>query len=245
MKVFALFILSTLITVATYAEDKTITICSYEWPPHHGTTLKDGGYTADIIKEIFEPQGYTVKKMFLPWKRAQKFAQEGKECDAITEIYFNKERLDYYWFGVPYSTHEVYLIGLKSHPVKEYDSLEELKTYTIGHNRGGSLTKEFDAADYLNKEETDGYSKGIEMLLKGRLDFFVAARSVALYEASKLNSAEKIHTVGEVMQRQYVHMAFSKKNPQNLFRMQDYNQGLFLLLRSGRYAEIMKKHGLQ
>lgn len=245
MKNFIFAVLVILLTMSAYAKDKTITICSYEWPPHHGNTLKDGGYTADIIREIFEPQGYKIKKIFLPWKRAQKFAQKGEVCDAITEIYFNKERLNHYWFGSPYSVHEVYLIGLKSHPLKNYNSLDELKEYVIGHNRGGSLTKEFDEAEYLNKKETKGYSNGIEMLLKGRIDFFVSARSVALHEASKLGSVDQIHTIGKAMQRQYVHMAFSKKNPQNLIRMEDYNQGLFFLLKSGRYGEIMKKHGLQ
>ncbi|MFC1673587.1 substrate-binding periplasmic protein [Pseudomonadota bacterium] len=227
------------------AEDKSITICSYEWPPHHGTTLKDEGYTADIIREVFEPQGYTIKKMFLPWKRAQEWAQKGKDCDAITEIYFNTERLKHYWFGAPYSVHEVQLIGLKSHHVVDFASLRELSDYRFGHNRGGSLSKEFDAADYLHKQETDGYANGIDMLLNGRIDFFVSARSVALYEAGKLGARDKIRTVGEPLQRQFVHMAFSKINPDNRIRMQDYNTGLFLLLRSGRYDEIMEKHGLK
>ena len=227
-----------------YGQDKTITICSYEWPPHHGPQLIDEGYTAEIIREIFEPQGYQVVKMFLPWKRAQLYATEGKKCDAITEIYFNEERLNHYWFGSPYSVHEVYLIGLKSHPVKDYTSLRDLKSYAIGHNRGGSLSREFDAADYLHKQETNGYNNGIDMLLNKRIDFFVSARSVALYEAEKFGKRNEIQTVGKPLQRQYVHMAFSKKNPDNLLRLQDYNEGVFLLLKSGRYEEIMKKHGL-
>ena len=87
--------------------------------------------------------------MFLPWKRAQIYAKQGKMCDAITEIYFNEERLNHYWFGAPYSVHEVYLVALKTHPVKNYYSLRELSNYVIGHNRGGSLSKEFDAAENL------------------------------------------------------------------------------------------------
>lgn len=244
MKTFMFLILLMLISIPAYAKDKTITICSYEWPPHHGKTLKDGGYTADIIKEIFEPQGYKINKMFLSWKRAQQFAKEGTKCDAITEIYFNEERLNHYWFGAPYSVHEVYLIGLKSHHIKEYNSLDELKEYIIGYNSGGSLSKEFDTADYLTKRALRGYEVGIKLVLNKRIDFFVAAKSVAMYEASKLGAFNKIHTIGKVMQRQYVHMAFSKKNKENLIRMQDYNQGLFSLLKSGKYAEIMKKHAI-
>ncbi|MES9960470.1 MAG: transporter substrate-binding domain-containing protein [Sedimenticola sp.] len=229
----------------SYAEDKTITICSYEWPPHHGTNLVNEGYTAQIIKEIFEPQGYKVTKMFLPWARAQEYAKRGEKCDAITEIYFNLPRLEFYWYGMPYSVHEVYLIGLVSNPVSSYSSLRELADYTIGHNRAGSLSKEFDDADYLQKQETDGYFNGIEMLLNKRIDFFVSAKSVAFYEAGKLGGRDKIKTVGEPQQRQFVHMAFSRKNPDNLVRLQDYNEGLFMLLRSGRYNEIMKEHGIE
>ena len=244
MKKVAFIILLLAMVSSAHGKDKTITICSYEWPPHHGTELEDEGYTADLIRAIFEPQGYTVEKMFLPWARAQLYAQEGKNCDAITEIYFNKERLNHYWFGSPYSVHEVYMIGLKSHPVEDYSSLRDLTEYTIGYNRGGSLSKEFDAAAYLHKQETDGYRNGIELLLNRRIDFFISARSVAFYEAGKFGQRDKIQTVGEPLERQYVHMAFSKKNPDNLHRLQDYNEGLFLLLKSGKYAEIMKKHGL-
>lgn len=245
MKSLLLLFLFMSITSLSTAEEKTISICSFEWPPHHGTQLKNEGYTAEIIRNIFEPQGYKIKKIFLPWQRAQSFAKEGKECDAITEIYFNTERLQWFWYGAPYSIHKVYLIGLKSHPVKNYNSLRELVNYSFGYNRGGSLSKEFDAADYLNKTETMGYESGLKMLLKKRIDFFVSAWSVALYETQKLGQQDKIQPIGPPLQQQFVHMAFSKKNSKNLQRLQDYNQGLFLLLESGKYNEIMKSYGFK
>lgn len=232
-------------TSVSYGEEKTITICSFEWPPHHGTTLKNGGYTADIIRGVFEPQGYKINKLFLPWQRAQSLAKEGKECDAITEIYFNDERLQWYWYGAPYSLHKVQIIGLKSHPIKNYNSLRELVNYSFGYNRGGSLSEKFDTADYLTKIETMGYESGLKMLFKKRIDFFVSDWSVALYETQKIGQQDKIQRIGPPLQQQFVHMAFSKKNPKNLQRMQDYNQGLFLLLESGKYNEIMKIHGFK
>ena len=45
MRFFSFIVLLALVTISVYAKDKTISICSYEWPPHHGSTLKDGGYT--------------------------------------------------------------------------------------------------------------------------------------------------------------------------------------------------------
>jgi len=241
----AIGIVLVLLAFSSVAQDKSISICSFEWLPHHGKALKDGGYTAEIIRQIFEPQGYRIEKKFLPWKRAQQYAQQGKICDAITEIYFNTERLKYYWFGAPYAVHEVYLIGLKSHHVKDFESLGELSDYRFGHNRGGSLSSEYDNANYLHKQETDGYANGIKMLLNGRIDFFVSARSVAFYEAEKLGAVDSIQSIGKPLQQQFVHMAFSKINPDNRIRMEDYNTGLYLLLRSGRYREIMQKHGMK
>jgi polar amino acid transport system substrate-binding protein len=225
------------------AEDKHVTLCSYEWPPHHGKALKNQGYTAEIIKQIFEPQGYKIKKDFYPWKRAQKYATEGKVCNGITEIYFNNKRLESYWFGAPYSAHEVYLFALKDHPAKDFKDLRELSKYTIGFNRGGKFTKEFDTADYLKKKETNGYENGLKLLSKKRIDFFVSARSVALFEAQKLGIENDIHTVGKPLKRAYVHMAFSKKDPQNLVRLQHYNEGLFLLHKNGQFKKIMNSYG--
>ena len=238
------FVFSLIVTPSfAHAESKQISLCSYEWPPHHGKMLKNEGYTAEIIKQIFEPQGYKIKKEFYPWKRAQKYATEGKVCNAITEIYFNNKRLESYWFGAPYSAHEVYLFALKSHPVKEFNNLKELSKYTIGFNRGGKFTKEFDTADYLTKKETNGYENGLKLLSKKRIDFFVSARSVALFEAQKLVIQDDIHTVGKPLKRAYVHMAFSKKDPKNLIRLQHYNEGLFLLHKNGKFKEIMNSYG--
>lgn len=245
MKWLKLFAILMMMPLSSLANDKTITICSYEWPPHHGTGLPDEGYTAEIIKGVFEPQGYQIKKVFLPWKRAQEYAQEGKRCDAITELYFNEERLNYYWYGAPYSVHEVYLVGLKSSPIADYTVLHDLTDYKIGHNRAGSLSKEFDAADFLQKIETNGYANGINMLLNERIDLFVSARSVALYEANKFKARDAIRMVGKPLARQHVYMAFSKTNPENLLRLQDYNAGLFDLIKSGGYDEIIKKHGFE
>ncbi len=166
-------------------------------------------------------------------------------CDAITEIYLNKERLDYYWYGAPYTVHEVYLIALKTHPIKNYNSLEELKEFTFGHNRGGSLSKEFDSADYLSKIPTSGYKNGIRRLLAGRYDFFVSSKSVAFYEAKQLGRRNEIQTIGKPLQSQLVYMAFSKSNPENIIRLKDYNEGLFLLFKTGFFSEIMNKYGFE
>ena len=70
----------------SYAGNKNNSLCSYEWPPHHGKSLKNGGYTAEIIRQIFEPQGYNVKKNFYPWKRAQKNAIDGKSVKSMLGI---------------------------------------------------------------------------------------------------------------------------------------------------------------
>jgi polar amino acid transport system substrate-binding protein len=238
-----IFFSSILFSTPVVAENKTISICSFEWPPHHSATVKNGGYTAELIQAIFKPKGYKIKKKFLPWKRAQVWAAEGKECDAITEIYLNTERLEIFWYGAPYSIHEVYVIALKSHPVKAYNRLQDLAGLTFGHNSGASLSKEFDSAVYITKFETKGYNVGIRMLLAKRFDFYVSARSVAFHEAQKIGQVNKIHAIGEPLKRQLVYMAFSMVNSKNIERMQDYNQGLYLIQRNGTYASIMKKHG--
>ncbi len=221
--------------------NKIISIVSYDWVPFHSNSLPDGGFTADLIREIFEPQGYTIIKTFYPWKRAQILAQKGEQYNAITEIYFNEERLKYYWFGAPYATQVVFFIALKNHPVETYNELIDLKNYKVGINRGASHGKKFDNA-LLNKLEVNTYKQGIQMLISGRIDFFVSSRSVAFYEARILGKEALIKTMGKPINYQYLHMAFSKNDPENLFRMQDYNAGLFKLHNNGRYKELLIKH---
>ena len=83
------------------------------------------------------------------------------------------------------------------------------------------------------------------MLLKKRIDFFVSPWSVVSYESKKIGKSDEIRTIGKRLEQQFVYMAFSKANPKNFKRMQDYNKGLFLLLKTGEYSEIMKAHGFK
>lgn len=220
---------------------KKISIASYDWVPFHSNRLPNGGFTADLIREIFEPQGYEVEKTFYPWERAQHLVQKGDEYNAITEIYFTQERLKHYWYGSAYATQEVYLIAIKEHPIDSYESLEDLKEYQFGINRGASHGSEFDNTP-LKKIEVKSYGQGIEMIILGRIDFFVSSKSVAFYEARLQGKEGQIKTIGKPIKKQYLHMAFSKKDPDNYFRMEDYNIGLFNLHTSGRYQELLRKH---
>ena len=87
----------------------------------------------------------------------------------------------------------------------------------------------FKERTYKRNEVPNGYENGLKLLSKKRIYFFISARSVALFEAQKLGIQNYIHTVGKPLKRAYVHMAFSKKDPDNLIRLQHYNEGLFLL----------------
>ena len=78
-----------------------------------------------------------------------------------------------------------------------FSSLKDLIPYKIGVVRGYVNTKEFDAADYLNKDEANDDLTNFRKLLKNRVDLVIADKFVGKYvmETNLADDVDKIEFI--------------------------------------------------
>jgi polar amino acid transport system substrate-binding protein len=220
-----------------------ITIATLEYAPWTGKNLKDHGFVNHVITEAFQRKGYTVKYTYLPWKRAAAEAKEGK-YSALSYVYWSKDWEKDFFLSNPISEEKIVFFHLKSNPIKDWITLEDLKNYKFGATRGYTYTKEFwEAAKTrrLTVDVTNSDLQNFKKLLAGRIDIFpsglVNGNSILQkeFDASK---ADLLSIDPKPLSKTTGHLAFTKsrKNSEGLVRI--FNQGLAELKNSGLYDKF-------
>ncbi len=235
LTLLALF--SLIFTLPIQAQEKTVTLCGLDWPPHSSVQLKNNGYAMQIITEAFANTGYKVIKKWSPWARAFQDSQHG-EC-ILQDANFNQERLQWFWFSMPYASNRIVIV---SRAQENIDLSDPSARYIAGQLRG-STASNLSANAAIERTQVGSYAQAIKMIAMGRIDLFVGSKLALLYEARQINRLDDIALVGEPLSEDFIHLAFSNKDQKNLIILADFNQGLFQLLKSGRYQKIMEEHG--
>lgn len=164
MKRFLLTILFVFFCLALYSEDKTIKIVTEEW---EDCTNADGsGIYFDIVREVYEKNGYKLEVSVMPYIQAKKRVQAG-ESDMVLGVYEGEET------GVifpkyHFSSDDVTVLYLKEGSYKNEKSLENKN---VGWIRGYSFEKYIKIN--MNIQKLDERESGVNMLVKKRLDYFI------------------------------------------------------------------------
>lgn len=229
--------------VDSASADEIITIATLEYAPWTGKNLKSNGFVNHVITEAFQRKGYTVKFTYLPWKRAVTEAKRGK-YSALSYYYWSKDREKDFYLSEPISVEKIVLFHLKSKPIKDWKTLDDLKNYKFGATREYTYTKEFwDAANTkrLMVDVTNSDLQNFKKLLVGRIDIFpsglVNGNSLLQKEFNPgIPSLISFHP--KPLSKTTGHLAFtrSRKNSENLVRI--FNQGLAELKKEGLYDKF-------
>ena len=233
------FVGSSLIVYSASAEE-IITIATLEYAPWTGKNLRSNGFVNHVITKAFQHKGYTVKFTYLPWKRAVMETKNG-QYSALSYVYWSKDREKEFHLSDPISEEKIVFFHLKSNPIKDWKSLDDLKNYKFGATRGYTYTKEFwDAAKSkrLMVDVTDSDLQNFKKLLDGRIDIFpsglVNGKSLLQKEFNP-GTPSLIAFHPKPLSKTTGHLAFtrSRKNSENLVRI--FNQGLAILKKDGSY----------
>ncbi len=130
------------------------------------------------------------------------------------------------WFIMRWKCHMRELLTFKEERRKLYGwitnffkgrnlKFTDLVPYKIGVGRGYANTEEFDAADYLKKEEATDTTTNIRKLLKGRIDLMIDSKKVVRNILNKHFPKEKdaVSVVEPALQSRGLHIGFSKAIP--------------------------------
>jgi polar amino acid transport system substrate-binding protein len=243
LSVWTLILGSCFIAYSASAEE-TITIATLEYSPWTGKNLKDNGFVNHVITEAFQRKGYTLKYAYLPWQRAVKETKDGK-YSALSYVYWSKDREKEFYLSDPINAEKIVLFHLKSHPIKDWKTLDDLKNYKFGATRGYTYTKEFwKAAESkrLEVDVTDSDKQNFQKLLAGRIDIFPSGLVNGyniLQKEFDASESDLISFHPKPLSETTGHLAFTKssKNSENLLRI--FNQGLAELKKAGLYDKFM------
>jgi len=227
------------INLSANADEIRLTSCN--WEPYTGEDLEDYGFTAEILSEAFKRTGHRVSFTFLPWERALLKSAQGT-YDGLYSAYYTEERARTYLVSEPYCSSTVVLCARKGSPVT-FSTLEDLSPYRIGTVRGYANSVEFDAADYLTKEEVPSDLINIRKLVNKRIDLMVVDTYVVLYLLDKEGIQEDVEFLSPPLDRKPLHVMFSRRVEGYEKKCADFNKGLTEIREDGTYNQILRRHG--
>ena len=232
-----------ILIVESASAEEIITIATLEYAPWTGKNLKSNGFVNHVITEAFQRKGYAVKYIYLPWKRGITETKRG-EYSALSYVYWSKDREKEFYLSDPISDEKIVFFHLKSNPIKDWKTFEDLKNYKFGATRGYTYTKEFwEAAktNRINVDLTNSDLQNFKKLLAGRIDIFpsglVNGNSILQKEFDESKS-QLLSFHPKPLSKTTGHLAFtrSRKNSENLRRI--FNQGLAKLKKEGLYDKF-------
>jgi polar amino acid transport system substrate-binding protein len=230
--------------IAGAAHARTVEMCSVPWAPFYGPDLQEQGFLTTLARAAFDQAGHEAKMEFMPWARAMLEVKQGDRA-LVMGAYYSDERAETYRFSdVLYKT-KVGLIALESLGVQSYDDLRELSDYTIGYGRGWSTTKEFDNADYLNKEAAKNNVLNVRKLYKERIDMIAMNfdRFNQIVREEGLDPDRAVF-LNPPLKTSGLYLMFSEAIDDTDQLVSDFNSGLAQLRESGRYQAILSRYGL-
>jgi polar amino acid transport system substrate-binding protein len=224
--------------------EEIITVATLEYAPWTGKNLKFNGFVNHVITEAFRRKGYSVKFTYLPWKRAVIETKNGNYA-ALSYVYWSKDREKEFYLSDPISVEKIVFFHLQSNPIKDWNTLDDLKDYKFGATRGYTYTKEFWQAvesKRLKVYVTDSDVQNFKKLFAGRIDIFPSGLVNGYSILQKEFGAGKSHLLSyhsKPLSETTGHLAFtrSSKNSENL--RQVFNQGLAELKEEGLYDEFV------
>lgn len=203
---------------------------------------KEGGYLEAITKEACRRVGYEAAVEYMPWKRALQMVMEGRN-EALMAAYYTEERAEKMAYTESVGQTEIVFFKRKDSDIV-YSKLEDLKPYRIGMIRGAAISEEFDAADYLQKEEVATPDMNIKKLLRGRVELIVEQRKVILnYLRNQFpDEMDSLVALEPPLQVSKYYNAFSKNYPDYEQKVNEFNSGLQVIKSDGTYQKIIEEY---
>lgn len=243
--VIQVLLLPGLLETTLLASEKQISAVTKPWPPYMGPRLRGNGFLPEILVKSFGQIGYTVTVEFRTWARALNDVKKG-DTDILCGAYYTKEHEEFLAYSQPIAEAQDVLFMKEGRNIA-YQQLTDLKPYKIGVVRGAAYGKEFDAADFLNKEEVTHNGQNIRKLLVDKIDLMAGPRDVIKFiiKRNYPQFIDKIEVVNPPLSTNKIYFGFSKKVAGYQELLKAFSKGLELIKKDGSYYYLAKKHGVK
>lgn len=236
--VFAL-LLCCLAAVPVRAGD--VVLATLEWEPYIGSQMVENGYVAAIAREAFGHSGIDPLIVFMPWKRSVEMVRRGRYHGLIPEYYAPEREKDFV-FSDPFPGGPLVVFRARGSDL-ELPSLEALRGHLVGVVRGYINSRDFDAAEWIERDEAADDLTNLRKLFAERIDFAVMDEYVGRHLAKTHFGDEDAVEVALVLERKDLYVAFPRVRPDHEELARAFNDGLAHLRETGRLRQILGRHG--
>lgn len=225
---------------------REITIATGDYPPGYSEYIQHNGYTLHILKEAFAAVDIDVKFRFLPWKRAYKWAKEGKY--PATCCWFNSsQREQDFYRSEPLHNEGFWFFHMKNFEFA-WNELPDLKGIPIAATRGYTFGDGFMTAaengtvgvDWVQKDEL-----ALKMLVNDRVKLVPLDRAVGSELIRSLFPPEmqdKITFNPHALRASGTHLMVPrdpKFATQSTLLLKEFNRGLRIIKKNGTVDRIL------
>ena len=254
LRFFLLFGWASICLFPSSTWSKTIRFATIDYCPFTCDPLKEEGkegFMTDVLREVFEPIGYTLEIEMLAYARAVSLVQDGT-YDGIVVVGkdFAPELL---YPDMPTVIQRVAFMVNAGEPW-EYTGIDSLPQVTVGIVKGYHYVVP-DLVTYFEKERNnqarvlvihgEGTTKrGIRLLQAKRITTFLEGEYSAMYELKKMGNTETVSIAGYTAEGFHDYSGFSPHNPDAVKYAQILSDSLAKLKKSGRLEDIINSYGV-
>jgi polar amino acid transport system substrate-binding protein len=233
------------------AQEKTLTIAADEWCPINcRPDSAQPGIGIELAKKIFEPLGYRINYIIVPWSRALEDIHAG-HVDALVGAGRSDDA------GLVFPTHPIYnmtddfyalddnawqyngaqsLLGHRIGVIKGYGYVPELQSYIAEHRKTPSAVQEVAGDDAL--------LQNIRKLAAHRIDIIIESKPIMDYTLRQQQLSGKITWRGGIRQDP-VFVAFSPVLSESPALAQAYDAGIERLRAAQQLQALYAAYGLE
>ncbi len=216
---------------------------------YKGVDGKPAGFYKDLLVEIFRRMDVPLQCEVYPWKRAQKYVEEGIGDGMITSL--TKTRAVLFTATDPVFMNSERVFARKDNPrineIMAVDSIEGLKSFKIVETIGSGWAEEH--FKELNIAWAPTYTSALNMLVNGRVDGYILGYYPGMADIvdrinSKVRYSEKFKKI-VVSRNSLVEIPFSlliRKNSEYVNIIPRFNNILKQLKKDGTYQVMFKKY---
>ncbi len=243
-RVVAGLLLLGLAQFAQGGDGRIVHLATLHWEPYVGGALPEDGFTAVIVREAFLRAGYRVRIHYMPWTEALQGVLDGK-YDAVFPGYYSHKRRKEYVLSTPFERSPLGFYARKELKVK-FRTLRDLRSYRIGVVHGYVNTEEFDAADYLEKIESETDAANLGRLVAGEVDLAVADRYTGgwILEHEHPDALAEMEFIDPPLQYKPLYVMFSRRMDHYSVVVDEFNREMRRIKAEGMIGRIRATHGI-
>jgi len=234
-------------TTLTAVEQITVIYNDYAPYCYANKNASEGanGLCVEIIQAVAETLDIKVKfDGPYSWTICLDLMKEGK-VDAFANVIKTSEREEYmtYYENELIDDTNSFIVRNNSN-ISWMGNLHSMEIYTIGVMKSYSYGKTFDAASFLNLDDSEKNTESslLNKLLDGELDVIIASNLVLKGIATKAGNIDKIKFLSPDVSTDPVYIAFSKAKGNDKIAW-DFSNALKSFRNTSEYKKILKKYG--